>query len=320
MTYVPPVSSLVFVVIVAVWAVYLVQHWVRRRDHLATARSVDRFSEAMRVLERRRALPAPEAEDAPRSYAASPLRPARPGRPEVVVKGGAHGATAVAPSAAHRRARAVARVRGAGLVAGSVTMVALVALSVAGLLPRWWALVGIAAAGAALGLVRWSVTRSTARPRARRVAPARTAARRPAPARPVAARPAPARPAPSVGHREAETRPARPGHEFAAQSVAATLRTAPRREAARTPEVYDVVEAEAALGPVPTGEELAGPGGPAPEPADGTWSPVPVPPPTYTLKAKAHRGRQVSASLPADGTEMALEEEFEELPRIDLVG
>ena len=53
----PPLSSLIFVVILAVWAVYLVQHWVRRRDHLATARSVDRFSEAMRVLERRRALP-----------------------------------------------------------------------------------------------------------------------------------------------------------------------------------------------------------------------------------------------------------------------
>ena len=320
-------SSLVFVVIVAVWAVYLVQHWVRRRDHLATARSVDRFSEAMRVLERRRALPAPETEGRPRSYAASPLRPARPGRPEVVVKSGLHGATAVAPSEAHRRARVAARVRGAGLLAGSLTMVALVALSVAGLLPRWWAVVGIAAAGLSLGLVRWSVTRRHSRPAARPVArpaasarPASAPSRAAAPARAAAPRRA-ARPLP-VAHRESEPE-ARVGHEFAAQSVAATLRTAPRREAARAPELYDVVEVEAALEPVkpvPTAEELAELDAPVVQPTDGTWSPVPVPPPTYTLKAKAHRGRQVSASLPADGTEMALDEEFEELPRIDLVG
>lgn len=43
-------SSLIFVVVVAVWALYLVQHWVRRREYLATARSVDRFSEAIRLL------------------------------------------------------------------------------------------------------------------------------------------------------------------------------------------------------------------------------------------------------------------------------
>ena len=50
-------SSLIFLVIVAIWVAYLVQHWVRRREHLATARSVDKFSEAMRVLERRNPLP-----------------------------------------------------------------------------------------------------------------------------------------------------------------------------------------------------------------------------------------------------------------------
>lgn len=60
------------------------------------------------------------------------------------------------------------------------------------------------------------------------------------------------------------------------------------------------------------------------EPAPGTWSPVPVPPPTYTLKAKAYRPAQPtwtgSPQLPVDGNEMALDEEFEELPRIDRVG
>lgn len=50
-------SSLIFVVIVAIWAAYLVQYWVRRREHLSTAQSVDRFSEALRVLDRRTVSP-----------------------------------------------------------------------------------------------------------------------------------------------------------------------------------------------------------------------------------------------------------------------
>ena len=43
-------SSLIFVVIAGVWAAFLVQHWIRRREHIATARSVDAFSETLRVL------------------------------------------------------------------------------------------------------------------------------------------------------------------------------------------------------------------------------------------------------------------------------
>ncbi|GAA4727614.1 hypothetical protein GCM10025782_27870 [Pedococcus ginsenosidimutans] len=71
-------SSLVFLVIIAVWAAYFVQYWVRRREHLATARSVDQFSESMRVLERRTALPVADLSvPAPRSYAVSPARAVR---------------------------------------------------------------------------------------------------------------------------------------------------------------------------------------------------------------------------------------------------
>ena len=77
-------SSLIFLVIIAIWAAYLLQHWVRRHEHLATARSVDRFSAAMRVLERRNPLPESDlSAPQPRSYAVSP---ARSSRPEVVVK------------------------------------------------------------------------------------------------------------------------------------------------------------------------------------------------------------------------------------------
>ena len=40
-------SSLIFVLVVAIWAVYLLQYWIKRRDHLSTVRSVDRFSAAI---------------------------------------------------------------------------------------------------------------------------------------------------------------------------------------------------------------------------------------------------------------------------------
>src|SRR3954465_8369158 len=79
-----PVSSLIFVVIVAIWAAYLVQHWARRREDAAATRSVESFSEAMRVLEKRPSLPTTELRTPrPNSYA---VRPGVAGRPTVDVK------------------------------------------------------------------------------------------------------------------------------------------------------------------------------------------------------------------------------------------
>jgi hypothetical protein len=52
---------LIFVAVVGIWAAFLVQHWVRRREDLATARSADRFSDAIRVLERRPIVSSSEA-------------------------------------------------------------------------------------------------------------------------------------------------------------------------------------------------------------------------------------------------------------------
>jgi len=73
-----PVSSLIFVVIVAIWAAYLVQHWMRRREGAAANRSVDGFSEAMRVLEKRPVLPTAEPRTPrPHSYSVTPARAAR---------------------------------------------------------------------------------------------------------------------------------------------------------------------------------------------------------------------------------------------------
>ncbi len=78
------VGSLIFVVIVAIWAAYLLQHWVRRREDAAATRSVEGFSAAMRVLEKRPLLPRTEL-SAPRpdSYA---LKPASGVRATVDVK------------------------------------------------------------------------------------------------------------------------------------------------------------------------------------------------------------------------------------------
>lgn len=322
-------SSLIFVVILAVWAVYLVQHWVRRRDHLATARSVDRFSEAMRVLERRRALPRPDlAERAPASASVPLLRPARP---EVVVKRGAPaaarvaarpaGSTAVAPSAAYRRRKRSAQVRAAGLLASSLVMVVLAGLVGFQLVHWGWAFAGIALLAATVGGLRLSVARSR-----RAAAPARATAPRTAPARPApAVRTAPA-PAPAAQDRTgpaAQARPARRRVDLTASPAAAA-----------PPALYDVEEVEAALvSGEPHETEVARPEQAVsdqavsdqavseqavPEQAaPGEWSPVPVPPPTYTLKARAYRA---PAELPADGAEMALEEEFEELPPVRSVG
>jgi hypothetical protein len=153
---VPP-SSLIFVVILAVWAAYLVQHWVRRRDHIATARSVDRFSEAMRVLERRQRLPHTDiSRPAPRSYAVSPIRPASP---EVVVK---HASPSVLPPPA-----AAADPHDVDALARATS--------------------GPALAPTGPGS-------APARPDQPRLAAARLAAARPAAARPAAARPAAAAP------------------------------------------------------------------------------------------------------------------------------
>lgn len=130
-------SSLIFVVIVVIWAVYLLGHWVRRRDQLALLESVDRFSATMRVLERRPPVPAP-ATSRPRVHAAparpvgpTPVRaPVAPVRPRPSVR-------SVRP-AVPRRAPARARWVLGGLVLGLLVAVpvswVLAAVGVLG----WW--------------------------------------------------------------------------------------------------------------------------------------------------------------------------------------
>jgi cytoskeletal protein RodZ len=244
-------SSLIFLVIVAIWVAYLIQHWVRRREHLATARSVDKFSEAMRVLERRTPLPTTLLAEAT-SPSASGAEAAKDSRPEVVVKHASissplrarRGETPLPPAhpvplielVPHKTAAQVAlrRARGilflAALVAVPVTLV----LSVVNILK--WLSVGIALV-VLVGSVVWLRVSAIQEQQARKAQ--RLQKRRLEEAR----------------HRVSAT--ARPTRDVVAPAAAAD------REDPHTSS--------------------------AAEETPGGWKPVPVPPPTYTLKEPAYR-------------------------------
>ena len=182
------------------------------------------------------------------------------------------------------------------------------ALVIADVLPWWWSFVGLAALALTVAGIRSSVARDRT---------ARAPRRRPV-ARAVAVDPqlvAGADPAPGIPS----------SSPLAAQARAVAGSRPARRAVDLTPQpLYDIDAVEASLSaPAPEAPvDLSGVT--AQEPTDFTWSPVPVPPPTYTLKARAGRGGTMpgtgSSALPQDGTEMALDEEFEVLPTVDRVG
>lgn len=250
-------SSLIFLVIIAIWAAYLLQHWVRRREHLATARSVDRFSDAMRVLERRSPLPGSDlSAPQPRSYAVSP---ARSSRSEVVVKRAqsptplsARPAAAVRPTRVFHALASMSarRVRGLSFLASLSLAVVLSVLAAFSVLMWWSVPIAVFVLVADVAWLRHAAVVGRA---ARRVkASARTSV---------------AKPALSVSR--SVTRPqawnAARTEPVVAASVAGAVEVAERAEA----------DAEA-------------------DPAG--WAPVPVPPPTYTLKAKAEPPVRVPAA------------------------
>jgi hypothetical protein len=324
-------SSLIFLVLLGVWAAYFVQYWVRRRDHVATARSVEQFSEAMRVLERRDPLPRTDlSEPAPRSYAVSPARTARP---QVLVKRavasepGFIGVTeridddadAVAPVAAsstrpspspspagparrpaaagasRRRVRPSRRVRGLLLLAAVAELLVIAPLVVASMLPVWAlapALLAVAWAGL---FARAGVRAEQAVVRAGRRRQADLARRRTA---------APVAPRRSTGP-AASARPAAASAEVAevagaeAAGDVVTL-TEPALVGADS-SVVEPVAAQAAE-PVAPAEPAADVMVPIVDEDDIplTWDPVPVPRPTYTMKAKAERPEVAPAAVTPD--------------------
>lgn len=81
-------SGLIYAVIVVMWLAFLVPMWLRRHDDAIEAKSVDRFSTAMKVLARRTSAAEPTAVgeqgvdrpgDSPDGWLASIRRGARPG-------------------------------------------------------------------------------------------------------------------------------------------------------------------------------------------------------------------------------------------------
>lgn len=308
-------SSLIFVVVVAIWAAYLVQYWVRRRDHLATIRSVDRFSAAMRVLDSHRL--SQTAEPA-RSYAVSPARPASP---QVVVKRAAP-APEVPMSTSHLeheperpggtgRLGVVAavvdaprRVRGLALLAHLVLLP--VALLLAAFGPLSWIVPLLLLVGllGAFGWLRQDVKAAEAArrdaARARRREREATRAAAPAPARAASRRSAPARTGSTAvdgydGHETYQTY--RSDESDAAEHEIAEISADELHEATTvTAEAPFDLDAQGSTGSTAVSAPAAEAVGAAvaedadetlTDDRDGTWEPVPVPRPTYTMKARA---------------------------------
>lgn len=272
-------SSLIFVLVVAIWAVYLLQYWIKRRDHLSTVRSVDRFSAAMRVLDDHR-MGRGAAEPMPRSYSVTPTRAARP---EVTVK---H--AEATPARAERASGVPRRLRGLTLLA-MITLVPLVAVpAVLGPLPWWAILVPLVGAVVAFVWLRRSVV-------AERSAARRVRVERRQDVAPRAERPA------------APTAPAAP---------ARTAAPAAARPVARSTRVYDVAQdqdpvEEVVVEPVAAVAE--------PEPGTWQPTPVPRPMYTMKAKAERREPAPVPASpapAPAGDVPQVIEVEDEDLPAI----
>ena len=323
-----------FVAVLAIWAAYLLQHWVRRREYLATARSVDRYSEAMRVLERR--TPVLTNDAAPRQHPALLSRPQvtvvpasaepavrTPGDP--VVTSAQRQTPAVGLSRGVARAVKVARMRPRSVpapVRGLAFLVALVGLpvllvfSTLGRTPWSAVLLDVVALGL---VVVWLRRAAVARRKARRGGAAARSAARPAAmpaARPVqkqaANRPRAGSPARSArpSNPSRSSRTSRPARQAPAASQAPA---APEARPAKGAPLGSTTEQVAAAGsdparrqalideatqPIPVADL------PQETPAAGTWSPVYVPPPTYTLKDMAHRPPPAPIEEPVEQIEV----------------
>ncbi len=286
-------SSLIFVAVVAIWAAFLLQHWVRRREAMAIARSVDRFSDAMRLLDRRPVAPSSTPRPTLTEIVTSPLV-ARGSRPAATPAAAATAAVAAsgrrprgaaaplrAPAprdsvqrdsaqrgaprrqARTRPGRLARRLLAVALLAALLSVPTTIALATLGTLP-WWS-VGAAVAGVLLGilLLRYAAVRERTRRRLDRSIAASLRGATSAAAAPV------------VG---ASTESA--GLPGAIDATQRTDGTATEATAASRGE-----RAAYRAG-------LTGP----------TWSPVPVPRPTYMLKDRVHRPEPVAEPVPIDET------------------
>lgn len=281
-------SSLIFVLVVGIWAVYLLGHWIKRRDHLATVRTADRFSDAMRVLGERGMLQ--QADHGPsRSHSLRPTRAARPASatPAPAADEVEEPAERRSFRPSFRPGQVSRRARGMTFLGATALLPVVLLVAAFGPLPWWSPVLWLLAVGGSFVWLRRCVIRE------------RTAARRQADAPTALA----ARPRRQV-REAAEAQP----------SVAPTARDeSPREAPRRRSQFYDITEDEpAAAEPAPQAE---------PEP--GTWQPTPVPRPTYTMKARADRApvtpsvpQQHPLTAPSGEVPQVIDVEDEELPAL----
>lgn len=292
-------SSLIFVVIIGIWALYLVQHWVRRREQVATSRSVDRFSEAMRVLERRAPIPIelPARSTRPYAVAAKVVTAANVVRPEVAMPQAPNSRPDTRPDSRPDAGRPAARTivprRRTHRLRALIFLTLLVATPSVwlahefGTLLLWPTVTVTVLFVVDLLLVRSAARRERALPRrAIRMAGRPEAVRRVA--RPAtSARPAPAasdaKPFPAA----AASRGARAGAPSRVRLDSTARTSSPAAAAAHsvTAEAQPMASSEAIT------EVIL---------REGEWAPVAVPLPTYTMKAKADRPSSPSSPLVAE--------------------
>jgi len=267
-------SSLIFLLLIAIWAAYLLRHWVSRREHLATARSVDRFSDAMRVLERPTSLPEFDGSASrQRSYAISPVRPPRS---EVVV----NRAQLARPDVSKVQADDVHSTRVFRILAGvpkrllhglslfaSLSLVLVISpLAAFSVLPWWSVLVTVAVLMCDIAWLRHGVV--SERATGRTLEPARGSAGHPV-------RPAAGSCAESGSPSESELEP-----EYELPSEPLVELEPGHSVEVLVPDAAESVESPAEADP-------------------SGWAPIPVPPPTYTLKARAPEPVTVPAEVAA---------------------
>ncbi len=288
-------SSVIFLVVLGLWAAYLVPHWLRRREDLSASRSVDRFSAAMRVLSRR---PAPEElPDRPRAtpFVLAPVR-----EPAALTAGPDHGGDGtdgwadpveqdLAPAllSGRRPRRVLARTLAALLLVSLLAVPVLGVLSVLGLAPVW-----AAAPAAALVVVLVAALRASARRR-------RRAVRTTVPAHAVTV----------LAPDDAVTTTA------ATAVVRAEEPSADEREELFDEEAHTAREEQARIRRLAE-EALRAADVPYREPEPGEWTPVAVPLPAYLLKPHARPAWQPAPqqAAPAARTRVAVDVDEDDIP------
>lgn len=283
-------SSLIFVAVIAIWAAYLVVDTTRRREHLATARSVDRFSAQMRVLQRRavrrEGAEAFEASSGPVRATSSMILRARPAEVSAVTASPVStaepgsGATSAArrsgPSRPVRRAVAILALLAAITTLVTAVLAALGIVHIAA--PAMGLLVGT-------GSLVWLRRQALAD---------RAAVRR------------------AEGSRRRQADRERRQEEAARIQARPSAAAMPVAQEHVVPHMVDDEDrAGIELESAPT-DEAAVVAATA-DPLQGTpgWEPVPVPPPTYTLKARADH--PVPPPLPVPQSPVPLPDEWDDV-------